>query len=114
MQFCQILTDSLQPKFKNKIKNGAGGTKRELLWTQKYVCSFTGQKRQKTGNGASPGGPEADDNFEDGSVGQKRKRGKAKWLCDSRVIVSVYADKRDEAVVREYHDHSSHAGETLN
>jgi hypothetical protein len=108
--------DSLQPKFKNKTKNGTGGTKRELLWTQKYVCSYTGQKRQKTGNGSTPAGfePGSDDNFEDGSVGQKRKRGKAKWLCESRVIVSVYADKRDEAVVREYHDHSSHAGDTTN
>lgn len=78
------------------------------------MCSYTGQKRQKTGSGSPSGGYEADDNFEDGSVGQKRKRGKAKWLCESRVIVSVYADKRDEAVVREYHDHSSHPADITN
>ena len=76
------------------------------------MCSYTGQKRQKTNNGSASGGVEPEDNFEDSSVGQKRKRGKAKWLCESRVIVSVYADNRDEAVIREYHDHSSHTGET--
>ncbi|GAM26336.1 hypothetical protein SAMD00019534_095110 [Acytostelium subglobosum LB1] len=76
-------------------RNGLRRTKRELLWTQKYVCSRAGFPKRR---------PDSDDKD---SLNRKKVVSK-KCGCQSRIVVSVYADDKMLAVVRKIADHSAH------
>eukprot|EP01133_Synstelium_polycarpum_P010918 gene10918-12723_t len=79
-------------------RNGLRKTKRELLWTQKYVCSRAGLPKKKASS-------DSDDQSKENS---RKKLVSKKCGCQSRIVISVYADDRSLAVVRKIADHSAH------
>ncbi|EFA83274.1 hypothetical protein PPL_04064 [Heterostelium album PN500] len=83
-----------------KPRNGVRKTKRELLWTQKYVCSRAGLPKKKSEeDGASPTKE---------TPNSRKKSVSKKCGCQSRIVISVYADDKSLAVVRKIADHSAH------
>ncbi|KAF2077838.1 hypothetical protein CYY_000883 [Polysphondylium violaceum] len=105
-------TLNLKQEYSEKPKsNGSRKTKRELLWTQKYVCARAGlpsrrsddeseekQKQQQT----------VDGNTSPVTTPRRKKASSKKCGCQCRIVISVYADDKTYAVVRKIADHSAH------
>ncbi|GAM28477.1 hypothetical protein SAMD00019534_116530 [Acytostelium subglobosum LB1] len=103
-----------------KPRNGVGirKTKRELLWTQKYVCSRAGAPKKKPSAAAAAAALASSDEEGKDSTSTsspvstastpRKKSVSKKCGCQSRIVISVYADDKSLAVVRKIADHSSH------
>ncbi|KYQ88337.1 hypothetical protein DLAC_11035 [Tieghemostelium lacteum] len=89
----KTLTLKSNSKVNTRKKN-----KRILLWTQKYVCSRAGVPKSKKSD--SPA-----------AINLKKKAANKRCNCQSKIVVSVYADDLDNIVVKRLSDHSAHMTE---